>query len=102
MLDNKREFSIMDFPRENETYGKYKGTYPCQAAYKAFNKLSKLVNLQNTNKHSFIVFSIIDNDSNKVYTYHGTRIKLDRPNVYRKAGKKITSYYKSIVQRYDE
>ena len=43
----KRLFSVLDFPVKNNKYGKYYGHYPGQAAYKAFNKISTLINMSN-------------------------------------------------------
>ena len=96
----KRKFSIVNFPDQGEFYGKYIGIYPNQAARKAFNKLSNIINLSNKDKNKFLVFSIIDLDSKKIYTYKGTKIKLNRPLSFKTKDNNIIKInYKSIVSK---
>ena len=96
----KRLFSVLDFPEKSKKYGKYYGHYPGQAAYKAFNKISTLIKMSNKDKNKFLVFSLIERNTNKIYTYQGTKIKLYKPIVFKtKDNKVIKIKYKSIVTR---
>ena len=71
-----------------------------KADNKAFNKLSNIINLSNKDKNKFLVFSIIDLDSKKIYTYKGTKIKLNRPLSFKTKDNNIIKInYKSIVSK---
>ena len=37
----------------------------------------------------------------KIYTYQGSRIKLQNPIVFNRGGKEFKIYYKAIVTKYD-
>lgn len=97
----KRNFTLVDFPNEGDTYGTYIGTNPRRAASKAFTKLAKLYNFKNSNdNYNFIQFTIREitrNSSNKEYTFHGTRVKLYKPTIVNHNGKKIKYHYKNII-----
>ena len=74
-----RVFTIVDYPNVGETYGKYTGKYPGDAADKVLTGLAKKVNLKNSNEKNFIFFTIRDISSGKEYSYIGTRVELYKP-----------------------
>jgi len=96
----KKDYSLLGYPHENSKYGHYKNKHPYLAARKFFTKLSKEINMNSVDKN-FLVFSIIDNASNKIYTYQGTRVKLFEPIKYTRGEKEYIQHYKNIVTRYD-
>ena len=117
-----RVFTIVDYPNIGETYGKYTGKHPGDAADKVLTVLAKKVNLKNTDKKNFIFFTIRDISSNKnnksnnknnksnnkngkEYSYIGTRVELYKPvkldngkivrfrnNITRLTGDKLSIY----------
>ena len=98
----KFDYSLVDFPEEGNNYGHYTGNYPYQAAKKVFGKLSKKIGMNNSNK-KFLVFSIINNQTGKIYTYQGYRIKLHTPRtVTLKNGSSFQKHYKVIVTKHDK
>lgn len=97
----KKDYSLVDYPNVGENYGHYSGNYPAQAAKKIFNKLSKKIGLNNSSK-KFIVFTIVDNSSKKLYKYHGTRVKLHEPIEFTRGGKNFKLEYRVIVTKYDD
>jgi hypothetical protein len=95
----KDTYTIVNYPRNNETYGEFIGSSPKRAAHKAFSKLAKLSNLNNKSE-DFLVFSIINKRTNKVYKYIGKRIKLSEPREVIRNGKKIIYKYVNTVGKY--
>lgn len=98
MIENN--YSLIGYPKENMLYGNYNNKYPYQAANKVFNFLSKKIGLNNSHK-KFLIFQIINNKTKKIYTYQGTRVKLNKPIIYYRNNKEYKTYYKSIVTKYD-
>lgn len=69
-------YELVDY----EPHGEYKGHYPSQAASKAFTKLSKHFDLSNSElTKKYLLFTIKNKETNKIYTYLGARIKLYKP-----------------------
>jgi len=99
----KRYFSIVDFPERGQRFGKYSATYPAQAAYKAFNKLAKQMKFQDskTGKY-YITFNLEDINTNKLYKYIGTLIKLDKDVNISIKNKSFTVHNRPIVTKYDK
>lgn len=98
-----RIFTIVDFPKDGKTYGKYIGKTPGRAAYKAFSKLSRMIDLKNSDQKKFLVFVIEDitpNSKNKQYKYIGTRVELNEPIIIDRDGKKISYKFKNIITSY--
>ena len=93
-------YTLLGYPSPNSTHGIYKNRYPYQAAHKAFNFLSKKIGLNHSNK-KFLVFQIMNTKTKKIYTYQGSRIKLQNPIVFNRGGKEFKIYYKAIVTKYD-
>jgi hypothetical protein len=97
----KRVFTIVDYPEQGKTYGNYYGETPRRAASKAFTQLAKLYNFKNsTNDYKYINFTIRDktmNRNNKEYSFYGTRVKLFKPIIVNRNGKKIKYNYKNII-----
>ena len=99
----KRIFTIIDFPKVGNRHGKYKAKSPKRAAYKAFSRLSRMINLKNTNKKNYLVFSIqkiTTKSQKKIYKYIGTRVELHEPSIIEKGGIKIKYRHKNIIAKY--
>ncbi len=102
-----RSFTIIDYPREGDTYGNYNAKTPLRAANKAFSRLSRMIDLKNSNHKNLLVFSIKDVTSDRKYKYVGTRVELNQPIVvdyYDKFGKskKIKYRYKNMITPYNK
>ena len=52
------DYEILSFPNKKSNFGNFKGTYPKQAAEKAFTFLSNLVGDEIKEDGNFVVFSI--------------------------------------------
>jgi ABC-type enterochelin transport system ATPase subunit len=98
---NKNYYTIVDFPKENQTYGKFSGTCPKNAASKAYSVLFKHLKDKENLFGKFIVFVIRDINNNKEYKYIGNRIKLENPVVVSKNGKEIIYNYKNVIGIYN-
>ena len=95
-----RTFHIIHYPTMNKKYGKYIGKTPKQAALKAFHHLLRSLHLkeQITNdKRQFLVFSLVEPSSNKMYQFAGTRIRLVQPKNVIVNGKNIQVHYKTVI-----
>ena len=103
---NIHHYSIVDFPEDNQLYGKYKATTPKAAANKAFSSLIKFIDIDKKNEDhflgKFIVFVIKDTETEKEYKYIGNRIKLQNPVTIEKKGKQIKYKYKNVIGKYNE
>ncbi len=97
----KDVYTVVDFPNQHETFGRFTGTSPKRAATKAFTRLAKISKLNNTNRQ-FIVFTILNLTNDKEYKYIGTRVKLVKPRVVNRGGKKIVYKYVNTVGKYKE
>lgn len=100
----KKIYSIKDFPDKDMIYGKYVAHHPKAAARKAFSKLVSKLNLHKNlvnNSSKFLVFTIVDNNTNKLYKYIGKKIKLEKPIYVVKAGKQIKYEYSTIIGKYN-
>ena len=94
--NKNRYFTLVDFPEVGKTTGKFSGKYPSNAGYKFLTKLASMVDLKNTNDRNFIFFTIRDINSNKEYSYIGTRVELVKP-VKLENGRTIN--YRNIMTR---
>ncbi len=95
----KDSYTIINYPKNNQTFGEFTGSSPKRAAHKAFSKLAKLSNLNNKSE-DFLVFSIMNKRTNKLYKYIGKRIKLSEPREVIRNGKKIIYKYVNTVGKY--
>ena len=97
-------YSIVDFPKDGQKYGKFEGKYPKIAATKAFSFLMNFMNRQNNDDLTgkFIVFVIKENNTNKYHKYIGTRVKLHKPIIVKKNNKDVTYKFKDVVGRYND
>lgn len=98
-----RYFTLVDFPEDGKTSGRYSGKSPRRAASKAFTQLCKVYNFKNSmDKFNYIKFSIreVGQNSNKVHTYMGTRVKLYKPITVNRDNKIIRYKYKNIITEY--
>jgi hypothetical protein len=98
-MNKKSEYVIVDYPTEGEIFGKFMGTSPKQAASKAFSKLAKVSQLNNS-KRQLLVFTMRNQMTGKEYKYIGSRVKLANPKRVTIGGKEIVYRYKNIVGKY--
>ena len=98
-------YEIVSFPDKNKNFGNYTGTYPKQAAQKAFTFLSTIVGDEIKKDGSFIVFSIRKKNSsnnenkNKVNKFIGTVVELENYIINSKTNKKVK--LKNVVSKYN-
>ena len=98
----KKYYTIVDFPSQKKTYGKFSGTIPKNAASKAYTFLFKFMKKKDNNLFGkFIVFVIKEIGTNKEYKYIGSRVKLQNPVVVNKNGKEITYNFKNVIGVFD-
>lgn len=100
-----RTFTIVGYPNDGENYGRYIAKTPKRAANKAFTKLSRKIDLKNTNNKNLLVFIIKEttkNSDNKEYKYAGTRVELAKPVIKTINGKQIIYRYKNIIAPYNK
>ncbi len=97
----KDVYTVVDFPNQHETFGRFTGNSPKRAATKAFTRLAKISKLNNTDRQ-FIVFTILNLTTDKEYKYIGTRVKLVKPRIVNRGGKKIVYKYINTVGKYKE
>lgn len=102
MHSDYRTFTIVDYPNENENTGRYIGKTPKKAAKKAFSRLSRELNIKNSNNKNFLVFSIRELGTNNIYKYIGTRIELIQPKIVKINGKIIKYKYEPIITSYNK
>ncbi len=95
----KVEYVIVDYPEEGKTYGGFMGSSPKQAAIKAFTKLAKMSQLNNS-KRQLLVFVMRNQMTGKEYKYIGSRVKLAKPKKVTIGGKEVIYRYKNIVGKY--
>ena len=107
MTYNNKEkiYTIIDFPSDNKTFGTYKSNIPKKAANKAFIDLLKYINFNKNNEDDFfgkfIVFVIKEKNTNKMYKYIGTIVKLNKPITQKINNRTVTYNYKSVVGKYN-
>lgn len=90
-------FSVIDFPSEGKTFGKFSGHHPAQAAAKAFSKLSNKYEMMNTfDNKTFLKFTLVNNDTNRKNTYIGTKVRLHTPIIIK--GNEF--HYKNLITPY--
>ena len=103
-----KEYEIVDFPYKKKNFGSFKGSYPKQAAEKAFTFLSNIVGDKIKEDGNFIVFSIQqktrnttnkNNNKMKELKFIGTVIQLEN-DVYNKEQNKMVKY-KNILSKYN-
>jgi len=95
-----KTFTIVDFPKIGDSYGKYHSNTAKNAANKAFSFLSRKINLKNSNKNNMLQFTIQDITNGilgKKYKYVGTRVELFKPIIINRGGKEIAFKYKNII-----
>jgi hypothetical protein len=101
-----KTFTIIDFPEDNKTFGNFKSSIPKKAANEAFLALLNHVDFNKNNNDDnffgkFIVFVIKEINTDKMYKYIGTVIKLKKPvNVKLNNGKEIIYHYKTVIGKY--
>jgi hypothetical protein len=102
----EKSYELVDFPKQGQSYGTYTGSTPKQAAKKAFSKLARSSNLNNSNQ-KFIVFVIRQKQPNKhgikrEFKYMGQRVKLEHNIEIKRGNKIVTIKYKNIVNKFKD
>jgi hypothetical protein len=100
-MSEYKYYTVIDFPKSGDTYGKFKSKSPKRATKKAFSKLAKLTKIENGNG-KFIVFTIMNIHTQKRYKYIGTRVKLVKPKEIIISGKKIIYKYDNVIGKYNK
>jgi len=104
--NNKREFAIVDFPKDKQLYGKFNANTPKDAANEVFTFLFHFMNKSNNENEflgKFIVFTVIDLHTNKTYKYIGNRIKLKNPITKTNKNGIVHKYiYKNVIGKYKD
>ena len=101
-IDN---YEIMSFPSKKINFGNYTGTYPKQAAQKAFTFLSSLMYEDIKKNGNFIVFSIRKKNRNnqkninKTHKFIGTVVELENYVINTNTNKKVK--LKNVVAKYN-
>jgi hypothetical protein len=91
-------YTIVDCPKYNQEFGRYKSKSPLGAAKKVFTVLEKKYKLDNTNSNTkYLEFCIRNMETNKFYTYMGANVELNSPITITRAGKKHMVYNKHLV-----
>jgi|688.fasta_scaffold329398_2 hypothetical protein len=101
-MSKKYNYTILNYPKEGDKYGKYSGKTPGIVANKIFNKLMKYYNfIDNMDGKKYLVFEFENMDTGKIYEYIGTPIKLQNPMTVNIHNKNISVDHRSIVVKYD-
>jgi len=101
--NNINTYTIVDFPENNQCYGKFKGNIPKKVASKAFSSLVQFMDIdleKDEFQGKFIVFVIKNVKSGKMYKYIGNRIKLHNPIKIVKNGIEVEYKYKNVIGKY--
>jgi hypothetical protein len=105
----KRTFTVIDYPKQGDTFGKYKSLSFSAAAKKAIKGLSKQFDILSNSKqdmnNQFIKFwlkEITAGSSKQEKCYIGLPVKLAEPIVVNRGGKQISYKYKYIVTKYND
>lgn len=77
MASTKKIYFLVDYPKIGDIYGKYKGTHPKQAASKVLTFLCDKYDVDSNHEYNHILFTITDEHKTKLYSYVGTRVKLE-------------------------
>lgn len=111
-----RVFSVIDYPSERKTFGRFKANTPGQAASKAFTSLIKRMNYDVDERDKFVIFSVVEMLEDKehsggqksgkqnfrhgkIYEYVGTRIELHKPIVL---GNRVYKFRNIVVNHKDK
>ena len=98
---SKKRFCIVDYPVKGQNTGLYTGASKIVVANKIFNKLVKEFNYyDNELGTKYLLFYMMDLDTNKIDGYIGTIIVLDNPMVVEKNGNQIEITHRNVVTRY--
>ena len=100
--NDKRTFTVLDFPEKGMKTGSYTGVSPAIVANKVFNKLAKKMNfIDNLGGTKYLVFYIQDIKNKKIYPFIGTIIVLQNPIEVDYKAKNVKITHRNIVAKYD-
>lgn len=115
--DGKRHFRILtdsisiQVPQENlpKNGGRFSGVMPMQAAKKAFTQIAKAYQKASGNEESEFSFSISETtrgSARKTFSYTGSRVRLETPQVIKKQGTEFEIRFhnevKAVKQQQEE
>lgn len=76
----KNSYSVNNYPKPNNTYGKFVCKTPLCAAKKGFNLLHDKFDLRNSeDEKKYLQFSIINNGTKEIHKFLGVKIILKEP-----------------------
>lgn len=105
-IKSKNIYTIVDFPKDGETYGNFVSDIPKKAASKAFSALMQFIDVDKSNEDfflgKFVVFVIKNKSNGKIYKYIGNRIKLKNSIKVMKNSQEIEYKYKNVIGKYRE
>tara|TARA_B100001248_G_C27369518_1_gene450927 strand:- start:22 stop:399 length:378 start_codon:yes stop_codon:yes gene_type:complete len=91
-------YTIVDYPKFNTESGRYKSKTPLGAAKKIFTRLEKNYYIKNSNEQKqYLEFTLRNIQTNKFYTYIGTKVELHSPITINHNGRKRNINYKHLV-----
>ena len=95
-MSAKRVYTVINYPKKGDTYGRYSGATARQAANKALTKLARLVDVSNNND-KYIVFTIRDLENGREHQFMGTRVRLVQPIVRQIKGVSVRFEYRNVL-----
>jgi len=96
-----RSFKVK-LSEEGQSYGRYNGDSPYQAANKALSEIIRTKVKEGEAVEGKITFWLIEStkgSSKRVHQYEGERIKLDEPVKYKVGDNEIVKEYKNILKK---
>lgn len=96
-----RSFKVK-LSEEGQSYGRYNGDSPYQAANKALSEIIRTKVKEGEAVEGKITFWLIEStkgSSKRVHQYEGERIKLDEPVKYKVGENEIVKEYKNILKK---
>ena len=96
-----RSFKVK-LSEEGQSYGRYNGDSPYQAANKALSEIIRTKVKEGEAVEGKITFWLIEStkgSSKRVHQYEGERLKLDEPVKYKVGENEIVKEYKNILKK---
>lgn len=102
-MNSKKTYSLVDFPAVGKLYGKYTGKSPSQAAHKAFRKLAKNIEFNDSHDGTlYLTFNIKNLETNKIYKYIGTLVELEKSVDIQIKNKSFKMTHRPVIAKYDK
>lgn len=98
---DKKEFTIIDYPKKGMNTGKYFGSSATIVANKVFSKLTKDLNFYNNmDGTKYLVFNIQDVNSKKIFPFIGTIVILNKPIDVNYKNNQMKITHRNIVAKF--